>query len=154
LTNNTVIQENYTIMRLRSGEKSGSNAISEYIYPTEYEPGKIPSSVGIAFTSPMTTENKVTPKAQNNNNSTNKKGAASTHAEKLKNAPSLDSLSGLIIPETPTAFETRNIGTSVEISSAINNSGTLVDLRIYAEHVKLVCGKYPVGTRAGIGYHA
>ena len=130
LTNNTVIQENYTIMRLRSGEKSSSNAIVEYIYPTEYAPGKIPNSVGIAFTSPQTMENKA--------NTTTKKAIPSTHAERLKNAPPLDSLSGIKTFSVPTSFETRHLGDSFEISSAINDSGTLVDLRIYAEHVKFV----------------
>lgn len=84
----------------RSGEKSTSESIREYIYPTEYEPPKLPTTVKI--------EN----------------GAE----DKIKRED-------LATPPTPTAFETRNLGSTLEVEPTIGENNHTIDLRISPEIV-------------------
>ena len=119
LENKTITQETFTVLRSRSGEKTGTFAVTEYIYPTEFEPGKMPNSIGVAITTP-TGKDQPTPLVD---------------TTKLKNAPTLDSLPDLMTPAVGTAFETRYIGLNIEYEATVDAAGTLVDLRIYPEHV-------------------
>lgn len=71
-------QETLSIITLRSGQRGETSAITEHIYPTEYDP-----------------------------------------------------------PNIPTAFETRNVGVSVEAEAILKAGGALVDLSVAPEHVTL-----------------
>ncbi len=84
----------------RSGEKSTSESIREYIYPTEYEPPELPTTVKI--------EN----------------GAE----DKIKRED-------LATPPTPTAFETRNLGSTLEVEPTIGENNHTIDLRVAPEIV-------------------
>jgi hypothetical protein len=87
----------------RSGEKSLSEAINEFIYPTEYEPPELPGS----FTIP-------------------EKGLMPDELKLLKM---------LRTPPTPTSFETRNLGGTLEIEPTFANDGDVIDLRLAPELV-------------------
>lgn len=91
----------------RSGEKATIEVIREFIYPTEYEPPELPNSVG-----------------SGNNNSGGiggLGGGASTFP---------------VTPATPTAFETRNTGVTLEIEPTIGENNFEIDLRFAPEIVE------------------
>ncbi|MBK1831688.1 hypothetical protein JIN77_13210 [Verrucomicrobiaceae bacterium R5-34] len=82
----------------RSGEKATVESIREFIYPTEYEPSELPSTIKI------------------------EKGAESKIASKeFATGP------------TPTAFETRNLGSTLEIEPTIGDSNKTIDVRLSPE---------------------
>ncbi len=85
----------------RSGQKATTESIHEFIYPTEYEPPKLPGT----FTGKSCSE----------------------ESDADKNPP--------YSPHTPTAFETRNLGSILEIEPTIGEDGRLVDLRFVPELV-------------------
>ena len=114
-----ITQETLTVIRSRSGEKASSESITEFAYPTKFAPPELPNNVGVAITTPVGKDQPI-PLAD---------------ATKLKNAPSLDSLSGIKTPATPTRFETRNFGTIVEYQARLDAETNLVDLRISQELV-------------------
>jgi hypothetical protein len=88
------------IVITRSGEKSVSESITEFIYPTEYEPPFTPT----------------TAKAENESeNKVPKKYVA--------------------IPPTPTAFETRNLGSTLEVEPTIGENNRYIDIRLAPEIV-------------------
>lgn len=115
-------QERLTVMRTRSGEKSSSESISEFIYPTEFGAPSIPNTLGvqIAPADKKGTEQKETPQL-----------------EKLSQAPSINDLNGVSVPAVPTAFETRNTGVSVEVELIFSPQVGVCDLRIAPEYVTL-----------------
>lgn len=86
----------------RSGRKSSTESIEEFIYPTEYEP-------------------------------------ASFADEGKKQEPgkteSADSGKREALGPTPTAFETRNLGSTVEIEPTVSDDGKTIDLRLIPEIV-------------------
>jgi len=91
----------------RSGQKATIEIIREFIYPTEYEPPELPNSVGGGFSS-----------------------------------TGIDSLFGSsggsfpVTPATPTAFETRNTGVTLEIEPTIGENDFVIDLRFVPEIVE------------------
>ena len=100
----------------RSGQKATIEIIREFIYPTEYEPPELPNNVG----------------------SSNISSGASI----------LDPITGLITgsnasastfpvtPATPTAFETKNTGVTLEIEPTIGENDFVIDLRFLPEIVE------------------
>lgn len=92
------------ICTARSGEKALSESISEYIYPTAYERSQTPNSVSITVN-----------------------GAATTAED--GGAPGSLELAKLIAPPTPTSFETRNCGSTLEIEPTIGGNDMIIDLR-------------------------
>jgi len=116
-----VRQESLNILRLKSGQKATVEGISEHIYPTEFEPATLPGTVGVAIAPPPV---KDTP-------------AAVPDAGKLKDAPALDEVSGLRTPATPTSFDTRNVGVTLEVEATMGEDmkDPLVDLRLAPERV-------------------
>ena len=84
----------------RSGEKSTSESIHEFIYPTEFEPAQQVTTVKIEGE----TEEKRT-------------------------------VTNLATGPTPTAFETRNLGATLEIEPTIGENNQYIDLRIAPEIV-------------------
>jgi general secretion pathway protein D len=100
----------------KSGQKATIEVIREFIYPTEYEPPELPTDVGGSFSS----------------------GGGGL----------LDPITGLITggqssnggfpvtPATPTAFETRNTGVTLEIEPTIGENDFVIDLRFVPEIVE------------------
>lgn len=80
----------------RSGQRAKAESVNEFIYPTEYDPPEIPSSVTL------------------------KDGAE---------AP--------ISAATPTALETRNLGTTMEVDPVLGADNFTIDLNLSPENVKL-----------------
>jgi general secretion pathway protein D len=93
----------------RSGEKALIEIIREFIYPTEYEPPELPNQVGGGF------------------------GGG---------GGGLDGLVGggggmfPVTPATPTSFETRNTGVTLEIEPTIGGNDFVIDLRFAPDIVE------------------
>lgn len=92
------------LVSARSGETATSEAILEYIYPTEYEPAELPQKVSTEGT---------------------------THDEATF-------AKGVATPPTPTAFETRNTGSTLEIQPTLGAQDNIIDLRFAPELVEHV----------------
>ncbi len=93
------------ICTARSGEKAISESISEFIYPTEYEPWELPNEVDVP----------------------DKPGGITPDDVKA--------LESLVTPATPTSFETRNLGSTLEIEPTIGVDGRIIDLRFNPDMV-------------------
>ncbi len=87
----------------RSGQKATIEIIREFIYPTEYEPPEIPTSTGNGDSS----------------------GSIVGGGGGVQSFP--------VTPATPTAFETRNTGVTLEIEPTIGENDYLIDLRFVPE---------------------
>ena len=92
----------------RSGQKATIEIIREFIYPTEYEPPELPNSVG-----------------QTNGN---QGGGGIIGGGGGGSFP--------VTPATPTAFETRNTGVTLEIEPTIGENDFVIDLRFVPEIVE------------------
>lgn len=91
----------------RSGEKATIEVIREFIYPTEYEPPELPNSVGTS------------------GGGTSLGGLGGGGASSFP-----------VTPATPTAFETRNTGVTLEIEPTIGENNYTIDLRFAPEIVE------------------
>jgi hypothetical protein len=91
----------------RSGQKATSESLEEFIYPTEYEPAQMPGEVKVKDPD-----------------------KAKEATEKPKVGPR-DFATG----PTPTAFETRNLGSTLEIEPTLGEDNKLIDLRFVPEIV-------------------
>ena len=96
----------------RSGQKATIEIIREFIYPTEYEPPELPNSVG---------------------------------QQQIGGNGIIDPITGAggggistfpVTPATPTAFETRNTGITLEIEPTIGENDFMIDLRFVPEIVE------------------
>jgi general secretion pathway protein D len=94
----------------KSGQKATIEIIREFIYPTEYEPPELPNSVGTT-------------------------GTISTGVGGVLGG-SQSSGSFPVTPATPTAFETRNTGVTLEIEPTIGENDFVIDLRFVPEIVE------------------
>ena len=94
----------------RSGQKATIEIIREFIYPTEYEPPELPNSVGSSF-------------VDSGFNS-----LTGTNSSSVSTFP--------VTPATPTAFETRNTGVTLEIEPTIGENDFMIDLRFVPEIVE------------------
>ncbi len=90
----------------RSGQKATIEIIREFIYPTEYEPPQIPTTVG------------------SQGGALGGGGLGGTSGQ----AP--------VTPATPTAFQTRNTGVTLEIEPTIGENDFMIDLRFIPEIVE------------------
>jgi general secretion pathway protein D len=90
----------------RSGEKATIEIIREFIYPTEYEPPELPSSTGGG----------------------NQGGGGGIVGGNVSNVFP-------VTPATPTAFETRNTGVTLEVEPTLGEDGYTIDLRFAPEIV-------------------
>ena len=91
----------------KSGESATIEVIREFIYPTEYEPPELPQSVGTTSSS--------------SNNVDGGGGSAEIFP---------------VTPATPTGFETRNTGVTLEIEPTIGENNYSIDLRFAPELVE------------------
>jgi hypothetical protein len=99
----------------RSGQKATTESIEEFIYPTEYEPAQMPEKVEVKPDDDQGKTGADTTKPSN---------------EKLRIGPR-DYATG----PTPTAFETRNLGSTLEIEPTLSNDAKYIDLRFVPEIV-------------------
>lgn len=109
ITSKEARQECLTVVRSVDDYSARSEAVLETTYPTEYEPPETPNHV--AVDQPF--DEKPVP-------------------------PATIDLDRLVSPATPTAFETRNLGVSIESSAEILSDPTLIALRITPEWVRLI----------------
>ncbi|MES2476845.1 MAG: Amuc_1098 family type IV pilus outer membrane protein [Verrucomicrobiota bacterium] len=93
----------------KSGQKATIEIIREFIYPTEYEPPELPNSTGGSFSGGL----------------------------------GLGGIGGgsgggsfPVTPATPTAFDTRNTGVTLEIEPTIGENDFVIDLRFVPEIVE------------------
>ena len=93
----------------RSGQKATIEIIREFIYPTEYEPPQLPQSVG----------------------TTSGIGGIGGGLGGGNTSGSFP-----VTPATPTAFETRNTGVTLEIEPTIGENDFVIDLRFVPEIVE------------------
>jgi general secretion pathway protein D len=91
----------------RSGEKALIEIIREFIYPTEYEPPELPNSIGSSFS--------------DGGGLGGLGGGASSFP---------------VTPATPTSFETRNTGITLEIEPTLGGNDFVIDLRFAPEIVE------------------
>jgi general secretion pathway protein D len=94
----------------KSGQKATIEIIREFIYPTEYEPPELPNSVGTT-------------------------GTITTGVGGLLGGGTQGG-SFPVTPATPTAFETRNTGVTLEIEPTIGENDFVIDLRFVPEIVE------------------
>lgn len=93
----------------RSGQKATIEVIREFIYPTEYEPPELPQSVG----------------------ATGGGGIIGGGGGGFGGGTSFP-----VTPATPTAFETKNTGVTLEIEPTIGENDFVIDLRFLPEIVE------------------
>ena len=91
----------------RSGQKALIEVIREFIYPTEYEPPEMPQNIGGG--------------GGNNTNNNNGGGAPA-------NIP--------VTPATPTSWETKNTGVTLEIEPTIGENDFVIDVRFLPQIVE------------------
>ncbi|MES2995591.1 MAG: Amuc_1098 family type IV pilus outer membrane protein [Verrucomicrobiota bacterium] len=96
----------------RSGEKATIEIIREFIYPTEYEPPEIPNNVS----------------------TTSFGGGLGGGLGGLLGGGGGGST--IVTPATPTAFETKNTGVTLEIEPTIGENDFVIDLRFIPEIVE------------------
>lgn len=120
-------QESLTVIRVKSGLRGTAESIAEHIYPTEYDPGSLPQSVGIQLPPKSTAkgENAV-------------EGPGEPDPKTPSGAVEIDGLSQLAISASPTAYDTRNIGLTVEVEATMPFPDGLIELHIAPEHVDWV----------------
>ena len=91
----------------RSGERSKIEIIREFIYPTEYEPPELPQSIGSSFSGG---------------------GGIGGIGSGVQSFP--------VIPAHPTAFETRNVGITLEIEPTVGPDRRFIELSLKPEMVE------------------
>lgn len=89
----------------RAGQQAILKSVREFIYPTEYDPPEIPTQVGNVNA--------------NNNNNNNNQGPSSSFAP--------------MTPANPTAFETRELGSLVQVEGTIGPDNYTIDLTMTPE---------------------
>lgn len=124
LDKGTVKQELCSVVRTRSGQKAKIESNLEYIYATAYEPPQIPNNVGLGVAAPKIDE----------------KGTEPTIPKPVEPvaSSSVISVEGLSTPASPVAFETRNLGETLEVEIILSQDRNKADLTICPQHVELV----------------
>lgn len=95
----------------RSGQRAKIEIIREFIYPTEFDPPEIPQEFG----------------SISNDGGGGLAGLAGGGAS-VNSFP--------VTPTTPTAFETRNVGVTLEVDPVVGSDGFTIDLNIAPEVVE------------------
>jgi hypothetical protein len=119
------IQESMHVIRCVQGQKSMSENTAELIYATEYEPPELPNTVGVSIEPPKS------PTATDN-------PATLPDTTKLENAPSLSVFNGIQTPATPTAYQTRNTGITIEMEASVDPDTGKVQLISSFDNVRHV----------------
>jgi hypothetical protein len=118
--------ESLTSIRTLSGQKATAESILELMYPTEFEPAELPNTVGVS----------ISPEKPGANPDGSQPPAppAVPNTGALERAVTPSSLEGLRTPATGTAFETRNVGRTIEVEPTLKPSG-IIELRFSCDHV-------------------
>lgn len=95
----------------RPGSPARIEIIREFIYPTEYDPPELPNSTGGA-----------------NNNNNGGGGVIDPVGAQVTSFP--------VTPATPTAFETRNTGVTLEVDPTVSQNNFTIDLQLTPEVVE------------------
>ncbi len=106
-------------LRGRSGQRVKSESIREIIFPTEYDPPEIPNNVG-GIAGPEKKDKK-------------KQAVANQQTQKLRNTEQPMTPAIHMTSATPTAYETRNVGLTIEIDPVIGKGNKIVDLNLAPE---------------------
>ena len=101
-------QEIMQVIRAKSGQKATIESISEHLYATEYQSGKISNS-----------------------------GADTPEEPKADAKPGTEMAGVARLPALPTAFETRNVGNTIQVEPALGEDQKFVELRLLTEQVTL-----------------
>ncbi len=100
----------------KSGQRAVIEIVREFRYPTQFQPPQIPQSVGSNYGSNGTTIfNPIT-------------GAFSSQGGSQSSYP--------VTPTTPTAFETRNTGVTLEVEPVVGPDGITIDLNLVPQVVE------------------
>ena len=103
-----VTQEVFLMGRTKSGTRTTIQQIAQHIYSTEFEPPELPNQVAGGAGYQQDAKGKVT----------------------TANFP--------VTPATPTAFETRDVGQSLEIEAQADAENTQVQLQLHAQDVRFI----------------
>jgi len=95
----------------RTGQRAKIEVIREFIYPIEFDPPEIPERIGSSTLD--VPENPI---------------VGEPGQGQVNSFP--------VTPTTPTAFETRNVGVTVEVDPVIGNDGYTIDLNLAPEVVE------------------
>ncbi len=112
----SVRQETFSVLRGKSQQKVTTENISEFIYPTEYEPAQLSNAVTTGVPG------------------TDKDGKATA----VGPLPVPGPVAIARTPANPTAFETRNLGFTLEAEPTLCEDNEFVNLRLTPEHVTMV----------------
>jgi hypothetical protein len=112
----SVRQETFSMLRSKHGYKSTTENVSELMYPTEHEPAQLSNAVTTGVPG------------------TDKDGKATAAGPLPVSGP----VAIARTPSTPSAFETRNLGFTIEFDPVLSEDNKLVDLRLLPEHTTLV----------------
>ena len=92
---------------MRSGERSKIDIIREFTYPTEYEPPELPNTT-----------------------------TTTTFIDFTTGETAVSSPGTVVTPATPTAFETRNVGVSLEVEPTVGPNKNYIELSLSPEFVE------------------
>ncbi|MGI9113886.1 MAG: type II secretion system protein GspD, partial [Chthoniobacterales bacterium] len=99
----------------KSGQRAVIEIVREFRYPTQFQPPQIPQTVGSNFGNSSSIFNPIT-------------GAFSNSGNSSGNFP--------VTPTTPTAFETRNTGVTLEVEPVVGPDGVTIDLNLIPQVVE------------------
>lgn len=100
----------------KSGLKAVVSIVREFIYPTDFDPPQIPQEQG-------------------DEASVSVGGTVLTGTEIFSAEPGFNFPNGIITPTTPTGFETRNTGVTLDVLPTVGPDGYTIDLEITPEVV-------------------
>lgn len=149
----TVKLERLMVLRVRGGQRSKLEEVEEYAYPTEFEPPRIPQSIGIGQPAPATTTVSIppaappkvpptTPAPSQAPGAKGEAGPAGAPAD-TSTKPAGPASTGHVPPPWPYAptdphsFEFRITGWTSEVEITIADDGETVDLNMAHQFVRL-----------------
>jgi hypothetical protein len=124
LKDGKVRQEKLLAIRGRTGEKAMTEHISELLYPTEYDPPELPNGLGVAADAPAFQK---------------EEPPMEEVIDALKSGPGWFQGPFPATPATPTGYDMRNLGDTLEVESSMANAdGETIQIRCFADHVELL----------------
>lgn len=123
-----VALEQFTLLRMRSGQRSKVEQIDEYPYPTEFNPPQIAQSFGSTNAVPVPVKDASTP-------------APAPAGTGISHPPAYPL--GMYVRDprtqaTPTAFQMRNLGFTLEAEVNVSDDGAIADINLAPEFSKVV----------------
>lgn len=124
-----VALEQFSLLRVRSGQRSKVEEINEYPFPTEYDPPALPADPVMGVSDPQRhVREAMTP-------------APATPGTGIVHPPVYPASNATGFPgtaPTPQSFETKNLGFSLEAEVNVGDDGKLVDMNLAPEFIKVV----------------